>query len=89
MSDYIFKKKFIQYMIVSENIYGEVRLHAVGSQFRFSLTKIEILIALIKKQFFLSTTVRYNRGCPLLTTSHQINVPSYLKAIRRSMLMNQ
>lgn len=39
MSDCIFKKKFIQYMIVSENIYGGVRLHAVGSQFRFSLTK--------------------------------------------------
>lgn len=26
-------------MIVSEIIYGEVRLHAVGSQFRLSLTK--------------------------------------------------
>lgn len=39
MSDCILKKKIIQYMIVSENIYGEVRLHAVGSQFRFSLTK--------------------------------------------------
>lgn len=33
------EKIFIQYMIVSEIIYGEVRLHVVGSQFRFSLTR--------------------------------------------------
>lgn len=61
----LLKNIFIQYIIVSEIIYGEVRLHAVGSQFRFSLTrKKEILIALIKNNFFSAQRCDITGGVP-------------------------